>query len=58
MLVDDYLCRDKAWREKYVKKLSNGDWSVEFDGRAFSGTGNSIVDAILSDYVWHRMIVI
>lgn len=58
MLVDDYLCKDKAWKEKYVKKLSNGDWSVEFDGRVFSGTGNSIVDAILSDYVWHRMIVI
>lgn len=58
MLVDDYLCRDRSWKEKYVKKLSNGDWSVEFDGRVFSGTGNSIVDAILSDYVWHRMIVI
>ena len=58
MLVDDFLCHDRSWREKYVKKLSNGDWGVEFDGRVFSGTGNSIVDAILSDYVWHRMIVI
>ena len=58
MLVDDWFCKDKAWREKYATKITNGDWSVEINTRAFSGTGNSIVDATLSDYMWHRMVVV
>lgn len=58
MLVDDFFCKDRAWREKYANKITSGDWSVEINQRAFTGTGNSIVDAILADYVWHRMVVI
>jgi hypothetical protein len=58
MLVDDYFCKDKAWRTKYAQKINSGDFSVDLNSRVFSGTGNSIVDAILSDYMWHRMVVI
>jgi hypothetical protein len=58
MLVDDWFCKDKAWREKYATKITNGDWSVEISKRVFEGTGNSIVDATLSDYMWHRMVVV
>lgn len=58
MLVEDYFCKDRAWREKYASRVSSGDFIVELNSGAFSGTGNSVVDAILSDYMWHRMVVI
>jgi hypothetical protein len=58
MLIEDFFCRDRAWREKWALKFKSGDWSVDLDPRVFSGTGNSYVDAILDDYTWHRMVII
>lgn len=58
LLVDDWFCNNRAWRENYIKRMTNADWSVELDARAFHGTGNSVVDAMLADYVWHRMVVV
>jgi len=58
MLVDDFFCQDRTWREKWATQIKSGDWSVALDTRVFSGTGNSYVDAILDDYAWHRMVII
>lgn len=58
MLVEDFFCKEKAWRIKYAQKVSSGDFTVDINQRVFSGTGNSVVDAILSDYMWHRMVVV
>ena len=58
MLVEDFFCKEQSWRAKYAQKINSGDFAVELNQRVFSGTGNSVVDAILSDYMWHRMVVI
>lgn len=53
-LISDYFCSDRKWREDYVTSLKNGDWTAQFDPAFFFGTGNSYVDAILTDYIWPR----
>lgn len=57
-LVSDYWCKDNTWRESYVSKIKAGDWQAEFSSDVFTGTGNSYVDLILTDYIWINMVVI
>lgn len=47
LLIGDYLAKDAAWRQKYLKKVNLAEVSFELGGGAFTGTGNVIVDQIL-----------
>lgn len=50
LLMKDYFGKDHIWRTRYVKNVSFGDTDMEFSSLAFKGTGNFIVDKILSEY--------
>ena len=50
-LMKDYFSKDIMWRNKYVKTISTFDWEFEYTGDAYTGTGNSYADSLLSDYV-------
>jgi hypothetical protein len=58
LLINDFLCQDSTWRTKYVQQASMSDFKFTFFKEAFSGTGNAIVDGILSRYQTLDMVVI
>lgn len=58
MLIDDYLCSDSSWRQKYVTDIKTSDWSLRFASGSRKGTGNSDVDTILDGFSRHSMLVI
>jgi len=58
LLMHDFLCRDAKWRAKYVKAIQMRDWKLDFSTAAFLGTGNLMVDQLLSEYRAPGMFVI
>jgi hypothetical protein len=58
MLINDYLCKDSIWREKYLNDIELRDWKYKFEPQAYRGTGNLLVDQMLGDYVSVNMVVI
>lgn len=50
MLVDDIACGKLEYIERYIKDYQTDQYKIKFDGRVFEGTGNMIVDKILSKY--------
>lgn len=57
-LINDFFNKDRSWRNRYVKKIQTFDWTFEFSGEAFSGTGNAYADQLLNPYVINGMIVV
>jgi hypothetical protein len=57
-LSNDFFHQDTVWKEKYVKSMQTGDWSVDISPAAYTGTGNSAVDRMLEPFVANRMVVI
>lgn len=58
LLVQDWFCKDTSWRVKYVSDMKSSDWSMKFDPKKFGGSGNAIVDQILTDYNPNQLVVI
>ena len=50
MLIEDIKCGKLDYYKRYVKNYSTDQFKVEYDKEIFSGTGNIIVDKILSNY--------
>ncbi len=50
LLVDDISCGRLDHTQRYMKSYSTDQFKVSFDNRAFEGTGNLVVDKILSNY--------
>jgi hypothetical protein len=50
-LMKDYFSKDTVWRNKYVKTISTFDWDFEYNGNAYTGTGNAYADSLLNDYI-------
>ena len=57
-IMRSYFAKDRAWRDKYVKKISTTDWDFEFKSEAFTGTGSAYADKLLADYVVTQMVVV
>jgi len=53
ILTANYLCKDHTYRDRYIKQLKMGDWSIGFHDFAFNGTGDQTVDSLLKDYRNH-----
>lgn len=51
MLVDDIACGKLDYYRRYVSDYSTDQFKIKFDSRSFEGTGNILVDKILSKYV-------
>jgi hypothetical protein len=52
LLIEQYLCPDDTYRERYVTNLRAADYSYSLKGKAYHGTGNAVADYLLLEYVW------
>lgn len=50
MLINDLKCGGNPYLNTYMKDYKTDQYEVKFDPKAFEGTGNRIVDKILSTY--------
>jgi hypothetical protein len=58
LLVEDYLCNDFNIRNKNIAELSNDSYDIKYGKDFATGTGNLIVDNLLSIYKQPRYLVI
>jgi hypothetical protein len=58
LLAADYACDESLWRDRYITVMKSGDWSIEFAGGAFTGTGNVAADQILASYRRTNLVII
>jgi hypothetical protein len=58
ILVDDMRCNDWSYRNKGLKSVKNDSFDIEYNDIIFSGTGNILVDALISDFKSIRMFAI
>lgn len=58
ILIEQQLCPDALYRERYIKTMTAADMRFEFNPGAYAGTGNVIVDQILAKYVQNNAAVI
>jgi hypothetical protein len=50
LLIEDIKCNGLDYIGKYVKDYTTDQFKIKFDDRVFEGTGNMVVDKILSKY--------
>lgn len=50
MLIEDIECGKLDYYKRYISDYNTDQFKLKFDARAFDGTGNIIVDKILSKY--------
>lgn len=53
LLINDMKCNSSPHLNAYVKKYESDQFSIEFQPDAYIGTGNKVVDKILSNYTQH-----
>jgi hypothetical protein len=58
ILVDDMRCNDWSYRNKGLKSIKNDSFDIEFNDVIFSGTGNLLVDSLISEFKSIRMFAI
>jgi hypothetical protein len=58
LLIEDYLCSDSNIRNKNIAELSNDSYDIKYGKDFATGTGNLIVDNLLSIYKQPRYLVI
>lgn len=58
LIVEDYLCNDFNVRNKNIGQLSNDSYEIKYGGDFATGTGNLLVDNLLSYYRQPRFLVI
>jgi hypothetical protein len=49
-LIDDIVCGRLDYYQRYASQYSTDQFNVRLDDRVFEGTGNAIIDKILSKY--------
>lgn len=50
LLIQQFLCPDTEYRDRYIDNVRAADWRYEFNPAAFAGTGNVVVDQLLGPY--------
>jgi len=56
--MKEFFSNDKEWRNKYIKSIQTFDWKFDYNGTAFTGTGNSYADQLLSEYIITKSVII
>lgn len=51
ILIEQQLCPDSEYRNRYIEDVNYADSRLSFNGRAYNGTGNVIADQLLSDFI-------
>lgn len=57
-IMRTYFAKDRAWKDRYISKISTTDWNFQYGSDAFSGTGSAYADKLLLDYVVTQMVVV
>ena len=55
ILVDDIRCNDWSYRNKGLKSVKNDSFDLQYNDIIFSGTGNILVDSLISEFKSWRM---
>lgn len=50
LLIDDISCGKLDYYKRYIAEYNTDQFRLKFDGKVFEGTGNILVDKILSKY--------
>ena len=50
LMIDDIKCDRLNYAGRYIKDYNTDQFKIKFDDKVFEGTGNLIVDKILSKY--------
>lgn len=50
LLIDDIACGKLDYYKRYIAEYNTDQFRLKFDGKVFDGTGNILVDKILSKY--------
>lgn len=50
VLIEDYICPDQNYRNKYLDNIRSGEWRLEYNQLAFIGTGNAVADQLLNSH--------
>ena len=58
ILIEDALCPDSEYRDRYVDNYKAADFRVEYSDRAFRGTGSVMADQLLEPYRRWSMTVV
>lgn len=58
ILMEDELCPQSEYRDRYLKSISGDGWRYEFNPNAYYGTGSVMADQILEQYRRSTMVVI
>lgn len=57
ILVADLACVERGYRDRYIESMTSADWRFQFNGGAWTRTGNAQVDALIDPYIvqrgWH-----
>jgi hypothetical protein len=51
LLIEDIECGKLEYYKRYVSSYNTDQFRIQFDSQSFEGTGNLIVDKILSKYI-------
>ena len=51
LLVSDYACPEVAYRDKMLKQIKSGDWSMSLSSVSWETTGNVRADQLIAGYV-------
>jgi hypothetical protein len=57
-IMRTYFAKDRAWKDRYINKISTTDWNFQYGSDAFTGTGSAYADKLLLDYVVTQMVVV
>lgn len=51
LLVNDYACKEIAYRDRYLESIKASDWRLQYNSRAWESTGNVRADQLLSEFI-------
>lgn len=59
ILVNDLSCADSEYRDRFLTSMTAADWRIQFNDRAFDGTGNARADKLIEPFIMgHRWVAI
>lgn len=51
ILVNEWFCKDSAWKRNYIESMKSADWQLKYDERVYGDTtGNSSADILLQNF--------
>lgn len=58
ILIRTIVSDEPSYRDRYLNAIRSADWRIDYNSRAFDGTGNVTADQLLDPFVLYRIAVI